>query len=108
MSSLEIAWNFQRKLSSYQAFPVLGPVIISPIKATVSVAQAILGFAAAVILGTFSGVLLFNPYLGKKFLVSLAHFGQGSLGCGYSLANMLTLGGLAYAIERREQSALAD
>ncbi len=91
-------YNIQRSLSEAQAFPVVGPLVVSPIKAVVSVAHLIVGLAGSILFGTFA-ILSGNKTLSKMAFKSFAHTGLGLVGLAYSVGNFLTLGILAYKIE---------
>lgn len=88
----------QRNLSVAQAFPVVGPIVVSPTKAIVSLAQVITGFSKAVFFGT-GVVISFTFRLEKALVHCLKQSGNGFLeifngtcSLSYSLANICTLG----------------
>lgn len=94
----EAGWSVQRSLSKAQATPIVGPLLVSPIKALVSVAELIVGIAGSILFGTLA-VLTFNDYLGGKAVESLGHAGLGLLSLMYSISNILSLGLVGYRFE---------
>jgi len=95
----------QRQLSKAQAFPVAGPIIASPVKAVISLAEIVGGLASTIIFGVLATLFLMvfaeTPcgFCVEMACDSLAHLGLGILSFGYSVANMCTLGLVGYRIE---------
>jgi hypothetical protein len=98
-------YELQRNLSVAQASPILGPLIVSPAKALVSVAEIIIGIAIAVLFGVFSLLfILFHQNDALSWTATQTAYGLGNVGLGvtsliYSVANMGTLGLFGYAVE---------
>jgi len=88
----------QSKLSEFQAVPVVGPLIGSPIKATVSTVQAVAGLGAAIILAPVAAVTK-NEKVIDYTCESFGQCGYGVMGLAYSIANIVTLGILGYKVE---------
>lgn len=92
-----LEFEFQQKLSKMQAYPVVGPIFVSPAKAVCAVIQTIISLTAAVFLGLLAIVFVnVRPYAGIAFLYA----GTGLIGLGYSVVNILSLGYIGYKIER--------
>ena len=92
--------DVQSILSQTQAIPIVG-MLFSPVKAVVSVAQIISGFAAGVIFGSMS-LLLFDSVFANK---SLRAFETGVVGIGhlaYSVINFVSLGIIGTIAEHQE------
>lgn len=98
MTKVETMLNVQRYLSRAQATPVIGPLLVSPVKAVVSTAQLIAGLVATIFLGTLS-MLTFNDFLAAKTLQALGHAGLGFTGLAYSVSNFISLGIVGYRFE---------
>lgn len=93
--------DFQNYLSRMQEIPVLGPILISPTKMVVSVAETI----ASLVVGIFAAFgnyitetndLTIRAYLGA----SSAHFFIGITQLASALFNMCTLGVMAESITK--------
>lgn len=91
-------FRFQSTLSEAQAIPVLGPILVSPCKALVSLAQIVVGIASGVLFGSLT-VITWSDWCAEKTLQSITHVGMGFMAFGYSLVNIFTLGIAAYQIE---------
>ena len=92
------SWEFQRNLSTAQATPIVGPLLVSPIKAVVSVAQLVVGAVGSIFFGLLAAISL-NDKLGELAFKSLCHTGMGLLGLLYSASNFVSLGLVGYRIE---------
>ena len=89
--------SIQRNLSKAQAFPVLGFIIASPVKATVSVVQIV---ASGVLGGVSFGCGLFGNSKSMDFAAkSLGCNFDGWVSLGYSAANIISLGILGIIVE---------
>ena len=97
--SVSGCYSVQRSLSTGQAIPVVGPLVVSPIKAVFSVAQLIAGIAGSILFGTLAIVSNFTRPLDEIAFKSLQHAGLGLIGLMYSVSNMLSLGIVAYRFE---------
>lgn len=97
--ALECTWEIQRNLSRFQAVPVVGPLIFSPLKAVVSLVQLVVGFVIA-ILALAIGMICCSDKSLEVGIKAFAQSGMGLLGLAYSIANMLTLGIVAFCIEQ--------
>lgn len=95
----------QRGLSKAQAFPIAGPLLVSPAKMIVSTAQIIYGIAKAVFFGT---IALSTAVLGysnlaekstKEMVSGFAHMLFGTCSLIYSNANFWTLGIVGFTCE---------
>ncbi|HEV8051012.1 MAG TPA: hypothetical protein VGP47_00845 [Parachlamydiaceae bacterium] len=90
--------DIQRSLSSLQAIPVIGPLVFSPIKMGVSVAEMISGFAIGIIFGigaTVSNSIGANSLCNELGIISLRGFGHALTGFAslfYGASNLATLG----------------
>lgn len=111
MSGLEdlrgpgIMWDIQRYLSKGQAIPLLGPALVSPLKAVVSLVELVVGFIFAVIFAILTALTLcltnkdLSNGLGKNAFTAATHSALGLVSFGYAVANMLSLGILGYILE---------
>lgn len=95
--------NIQNDLSFYQAIPLVGPVIVSPIKALASTVQIVVSFVTAMIFGT---VALFaelinnsNKRFSQDMNKSLNVTFDGIKHLLYAKINMLTLGIFGLIVE---------
>ncbi len=100
------SWEFQRTLSVAQATPIMGPLLVSPVKAVVSIAQLIVGVVGSIFFGFFAA-LTFNDRLGELAFKSLCHAGMGFLGLLYSVSNFVSLGIIGYNIENMNQRSFS-
>lgn len=106
--------SIQRSLSKAQATPAVGPLIISPGKAVVSVAQIISGVARGVFCGVAAlSICCVKSFCEEKYKVSQAEkffakqsgYGfldefNGTCSLIYSLSNFFTMGITGYVCER--------
>lgn len=92
-------WGVQRNLSTAQAFPILGPIFVSPVKALVSVVQLIVGTVAAIIFGSMT-IVSSNRIFNQKAFKSSEHAEMGLYGFIYSVSNFMTLGIVGLKIEQ--------
>ncbi len=99
MCCLSNVTNVQRQLSVAQSYPIVGPLIVSPCKALVSLAQIIGGFISGIFLGIAAVFACGNQWTLERFVESFGHVSLGSLSLGYSIANILTLGIIGWQIE---------
>jgi len=111
---MSIINDLQRKLSIAQALPIVGPLVASPVKAVVSVAQIIYGIARATFfgIGTLSAyslnIFFHNNYkisnatefLGKQMGYGFLDQFNGTCSLIYSLSNLFTLGVTGFVCER--------
>lgn len=87
-------YDCQEALTEFQAIPIIGPVIVSPIKATLSCAVIVSGLAVSIIFGALSVL----PTESKEWYGQVACESIGFVGlCGVlsllsSVVNMATLG----------------
>jgi hypothetical protein len=88
-------------LSKAQAVPFIGPVLISPIKATIGIIQIVAGIACSIFFLFYAACSCTKRRLTHS-VTSLHHAKQGVTSFFYSLANILSAGYLAY---RREEIA---
>ena len=98
MSGISASWEVQRALSSAQATPIVGPLLVSPVKAVFSTAQLVAGVAGTILFGTLA-LLTFHPDLASLATKSIAHVGMGALGLMYSVSNFISLGIVSYRLE---------
>jgi hypothetical protein len=96
--------KIQSKLSEYQLTKIAGPLIVSPVKAILSIAQTITGIAIEVIFGVLASVAdIFSKEL-SVFFDDLCHKGvsirnkgfKNFLSAGY---NLITFGTHEYWFE---------
>jgi hypothetical protein len=99
MLSVEIMLHVQGSLSRAQAFPIAGPLFVSPVKVIVSTSQLIVGAVASIFLGTLT-LLTYNDRLAYRTWEALEHTGMGFIELVYSIVNFITLGFIAYNIEK--------
>lgn len=89
-------YGWQEGLCKAQTIPLFGPLVISPIKAGVSLTQFVLGLIASIISGL--GFLLTcchqksHDEATDLLSKSLSHTLCGARGLASSIANMVTLG----------------
>ena len=91
-------YEVEECLSKAQGTPVLGPVLVSPVKATLGAVSIVCGIALA-ILGAFPGFICQSEFFKRVSAGGVAIFISGIRSLTYSLSNMLTLGILAYKWE---------
>lgn len=99
MSGIIAMVYIQRNLSQAQATPIVGPLVVSPVKGVVSLAQIIVGIAGTILFGTLA-LLSWNDTMFKYAAKSLGHVGIGFTGFVYSISNFISLGLVGYRIER--------
>ncbi|MCH9626503.1 MAG: hypothetical protein S4CHLAM2_01250 [Chlamydiales bacterium] len=97
--STKVMWDMQRGMSRFQAIPVVGALFVSPVKAVISLVQAVVGFLFAVVLGTVA-IVCKNEWASEKAWIALKHTGLGLASLAYSLGNMISLGALGFTVER--------
>ena len=92
------AFNTQRALSKAQAVPIVGPVVVSPIKLVVSLIEAAAGLVFG---GMFLGLATSTGFLfGVKPLTTCgAHFVLGTASALYAVVNFFSFGAAGLAIE---------
>jgi len=97
MSHFAFEFEFQQTLSIAQAYPILGPIFVSPVKAICALIQTVVSLTCVIFLGLlailFEGV---GPYAG----LAGAYFATGLVGIIYSAINILSLGYIGYKIEK--------
>lgn len=112
---MSIINDLQRNLSvAQQALPIVSPLVVSPVKAVVSIAQIIYGIARA----TFFGVATLSAYslniffndnykisnatalLGEQMGYGMLDQINGTCSLIYSLSNLFTLGVTGFVCER--------
>lgn len=98
MLTIKIAWDVQNALSEAQTNPIGGPFLISPIKAVLSLAELIAGFAIFVLFGTLT-IVAHNKILGAITAEAALHTGLGLIHFAYSLSNIISLGVVGCFIE---------
>lgn len=91
-------FKMQRSLSVGHALPVIGPFVVSPIKAIISLVEAIIGITGAIFL-SIPGYLFGNQTLQNWTTHALDQAALGGLSFTYSMANMLSLGILGLIVE---------
>lgn len=102
---MNIVDHAQLGLSKLQALPVVGPIVFSPIKITLSNIQMISGFAIGIIFGmaaTTMALLNNDRLAGRLAAISLRGFADTTKGfCSlfYACANIATLGILGICVE---------
>lgn len=90
----------QRGLSLGQAVPVVGPLIVSPVKFCVSAIQCGIALPVGIVAAVAAGVFCCNCQPLTEFaLASLVHAGMGGVGMTYSVVNILSLGILGFKLE---------
>jgi hypothetical protein len=102
--SLDTLFLIQRSLSSAQTFPIFGPLVVSPVKASISLVQTIVGLASIIFLGMGACILQSYP-LTTMTLIAMGKTGLGIIGLIYALSNILTLGYIGYVCELHYQIA---
>lgn len=88
----------QRVLSIGQAIPIIGPVVISPIKLLVSIIEFVVAGSFALLAGTYGATFKDNSaseFAGRS--LELMIFSPFSM--LYSIGNMISLGLLGLAVE---------
>lgn len=102
LGTVNTMFEVQRQLSEWQATPVVGPLVVSPIKAVVSLAETIVGVVGTIFFGFLSALtgLTSDDLIGYTFK-SMGHVGLGLAGLAYSIANFATLGIVGYSIEKK-------
>ncbi len=98
--SIQTMFDFQRNLSRLQAIPVMGFVVVSPVKAVFGIAQMVLG-VALVIIGCVGHLLTLGQTdcIPKLIDISAQHVLIGGFATGYAIANITTFGLLSILIE---------
>lgn len=92
--------EIQDFLSAFQATPIVGPIIGSPIKALVSTAMIIMGIARTIFYGLVAMVLLFqHSEMNQSALYGLKLIKVGIPHLSYSILNLCTFGIVGYALE---------
>ncbi len=88
---LEPMFEVQRGLSRFQAVPLLGPIVGSPIKALISTAQIVVAFVAMIF---YSSLFSFtrSQTMFERTATSFGHLTMGAVGLAYSIMNLCTLG----------------
>lgn len=81
--------EIQRNLSKFQAFPIVGFIVISPIKAAVSLLQIAVNAVALIVLVSFCCCI---PNMGEKFVLRMFDFLAGWVHLAYSILNFITFG----------------
>ena len=84
-------WNVQETLLKAQATPLVGPIVVSPVKALISTAQLVAGIAGIILFGPLI-VICNNKYCAKKAFCCVGHIGTGLIGLVDSIVNIVTLG----------------
>lgn len=92
--------SLQRALSRGQATLIVGPLLVSPVKACVSVAQIAMGLFFMVVCAA-ACIAFRSPCLGFSAATGFAHAAMGTTSLIYSLANILSFGGIGYSVENR-------
>ncbi len=93
-SIFSVVESFQSQLTKSQAIPVVGFLIVSPIKAFLSLVEIVVSIAVAILLGA-AAVLSFDNDLVKMTCKILTYTGSGFYNFAISIANIVTLGLLA-------------
>lgn len=91
-------YHTQRALSKAQAIPFIGPVVFSPIKFVVGFVQVISGVAVSVF-AMLGAIISQSELFDDMGTAAFGHILMGSLGMGYSAANMASWGLLGLLIE---------
>lgn len=99
MDLLATMYNAQRELSAAQVTPIVGPLLVSPCKALVSAAQAIIGLAGAILFATLT-VVSSSDWSTRLFVDATQQVALGIAAFGYSVMNMVTLGFAGYKLEQ--------
>lgn len=92
------AYFLQRRLSFCQALPLVGPLVVSPIKLAVSIVQTVSSIALYIFF-TLLYMVSFDQTILSLTFKSGGHALMGLVGTTYSIANMLSLGILGLRIE---------
>lgn len=90
--------RIQSGLSRFQAVPIIGPVVGSPIKALVSTAQLVIAVAGKIIFGGLS-CCTNNTFVKETSIAASRHFSMGLGSLCYSVINVLSLGIIGYCYE---------
>lgn len=89
-------WAVQERLNQAEAYPILGPLLVSPIKALISLVQAVVYILFALILLLIAGCFFAKKPICKEFSQASYHaFAYSTYAltsCGKSAVNFLTLG----------------
>lgn len=93
--------DFQKGMSRAQAYPLVGPFIVSPVKALISIVQTIVCLVGVIFLGLLS-IPFKTPRDGG--LLAGYYTVSGLISFSYSVINILSLGILGYKVERPCQS----
>lgn len=92
LESLRGCTDFQTALSDAQSTHIVGPLVVSPVKAVVSIAEAVAGVALGVILALASCVFLNRDLLTASIVVGGLYIKDGLMGLISSILNMATFG----------------
>lgn len=92
------SWEFQRCLSRAQAIPAVGFLLVSPVKALVSLVQLIVGIAGSILFGVLLAITL-NPCIFRITMTSLGYSAMGLFDFLYSVSNFVSFGLVAYRVE---------
>ncbi len=98
MSTLGLAFNVQKKLSQMQITPVVGPLLVSPIKAAFSLVQFISALAATIFFGSLA-ILTLNAPLSIYAFRAVGHQGLAITGFAYAIVNLCTFGLIGHKLE---------
>lgn len=100
--TFSIISKVQSNLSTYQAVPIVGPIVVSPIKASMSSLQISGGLAAG--LGFAATTLISDNNKLKDYTIdSFAECGNGVISLAYSIVNIASLGIVGYAVENEKR-----
>jgi hypothetical protein len=95
--------NIHKPLGQAEGIPLVGPAIVSPIHIVVSAVQLAVGLVFAILSAIAALFCLPCSREGTDFFAQKAgsfimHAGCGLVGIGWSVANMISLGCLAYQV----------
>jgi hypothetical protein len=91
-------FSLQRFLSTAQTIPLIGPVVFSPIKATVGVIEVIAGIILGSLSAVFGTLFLSEPLL-KCAVKSIEIAGHGAISTAYAVGNFFSFGILGWGLE---------
>ena len=97
-TSLKVSYKIQRGLGWLQSGYVVGPLVVSPVKALISTAEVIVALASVIFLSVAAFVMDDSSYMSRT-LIPIVHIQHGLLNVVYSISNILTFGALSRKIE---------
>ena len=97
-SGIEPLCSLQRVFSKAQIIPLIGPIVVSPVKAIVGLVEIVAGSVLGLLSGVFGTIFLSRPLLGCS-VTSLKIACHGALSVIYAVGNLLSLSILGWIVE---------